>query len=112
MTRNAPIDRPGLPPSWRLALWGGIAGVLALPAVAMQFSREVNWGPGDFLAAALLLGLTGLGLELAARAPLSRRLRIAAALALVVMLLLIWAELAVGIIPQAAASPRLQIPGL
>ena len=51
MDRPASLARPGLPPSWRLALWGGIALLLVLPALAMQFTREVNWGPGDFAAA-------------------------------------------------------------
>lgn len=97
MNGEAPIDRPGLPPSWRIALWGTIAALLALPALAMQFTREVNWGPGDFLAAAILLGTTGLGLELSARAPLSRVGRVAGAATLVLALLAVWAELAVGI---------------
>lgn len=97
MDRPASLARPGLPPSWRLALWGGIALLLVLPALVMQFTREVNWGPGDFAAAAGLLGMTGLGLELAARAPLSRLGRLAAAAALVGLLLAVWVELAVGI---------------
>lgn len=97
MNDPASIDRPGLPPSWRLALWGGIAALLAIPAIAMQFTPEVNWGPGDFLAAAGLLGLTGLGLEFAARASVSRGGRLLAAGAIVLLLMLVWAELAVGI---------------
>lgn len=95
---KAAVSRPGLPPSWRLALWGGIAAVLAVPAVAMQFSREVNWGSEDFLAAAVLLGLTGLALELAAMARLGRFAKQVIAAAVIVAMLAIWAQLAVGII--------------
>lgn len=82
---------------WRHAGWGLAALVLLLPAVAMQLTSEVNWGPGDFVVAAGLLGLTGLAIEGAVRltaSPLRRAALVAGALAL---LLLIWAELAVGI---------------
>jgi hypothetical protein len=30
-------------------------GLLMIPAIAMQFSDEMNWGPGDFLVAGALL---------------------------------------------------------
>lgn len=83
-------------PSPRTLGWSLAAAILLAPAIAMAFTREVNWGPGDFAVAALLLGLTGLGLEVAARLP-RRRWRGRAALLVVVALLLIWAELAVGI---------------
>lgn len=87
----------GLGPTTRLALWGGIALLLCLPALAMLFTREVNWGPGDFVAAAGLLGLAGLGLELTARLSTTPIRRALAAGAVVAMLLLVWVELAVGI---------------
>ncbi len=76
--------------------WSLAAAILVLPAIAMQFTREVNWGPGDFLAAALLLGGTGLVLEVAAALPRARW-RSRGAIIAVAALLLIWAELAVGI---------------
>lgn len=76
--------------------WSMAALLLLAPAVAMVFSTQVNWGPGDFAAAALLLGGTGLGLELAARLP--ARARLIAAAAVAGAALLIWVELAVGII--------------
>ncbi len=37
----------------RVAL--GTAVLLLVPAVAMQFTEEVAWGLGDFVAAAVLL---------------------------------------------------------
>ena len=97
MVSDLPMNRHGLPRSWRLALWGAIAAVLALPALAMQFTREFNWGAEDFAAAALLLGLTGLGLELAARARISRAGRLAIVAGVLGLLLVVWTELAVGI---------------
>jgi hypothetical protein len=33
----------------------GTAAILLVPLVAMRFTREVNWGPLDFVAAAVLL---------------------------------------------------------
>lgn len=89
--------KPAFANPWRIIGWGLAALLLLLPAAAMQFTGEVNWGPGDFGAAAGLLGLTGLAIEGAvriARTPLRRALLITAALGLV---LVVWAELAVGI---------------
>ncbi|MGH6785889.1 MAG: hypothetical protein ACREBO_03590 [Novosphingobium sp.] len=97
MTQPAALSRSGLSPALRWALWGAIAALLALPAAAMQFTREVAWGPEDFIAAAMMLGLTGLALEATVRfvtTPLRRALTAGAIFA---SLLLVWAELAVGI---------------
>ena len=84
------------PQTIRKAGWSLAAALLALPAIAMQFTSEMNWGPGDFLAAALLLGTTGIVLEIAAALP-RRQWRSRGTVLAVAMLLLVWAELAVGI---------------
>ncbi len=76
---------------WRLA-----AAILMLPALAMLVTPAVNWGPGDFVAAAALIGLAGLGLEIAARLP-RRAWRRRGAWLVMAAALLVWAELAVGI---------------
>jgi hypothetical protein len=55
------------------------ACVLLVPLVAMQFSDEVDWSVADFVFAGVLLGGTGLLLELAARKPGNLALRLAAA---------------------------------
>ena len=71
--------------------------ILLIPLIAMQFTDEVNWTLFDFIiAGALLLG-TGLMCELAIRKINKIKYRIAICVALLVVLLLIWAELAVGI---------------
>jgi hypothetical protein len=54
------------------------AFVLLLPLVAMQFTDEVDWGLADFVFAGVLLGGTGLLLELAARKPRNIAYRAAA----------------------------------
>jgi hypothetical protein len=73
------------------------AAILLVPAVAMQFTAEVNWGPMDFVIAGALVAGTGLAYELAVRRMRSSRWRTAGGLALAAALLLVWAELAVGI---------------
>ncbi len=71
--------------------------LLLIPLIAMQFTNEVNWTLPDFIiAGALLLG-TGLICELVFRKIKIIKYRIAICAALLVVLMLIWAELAVGI---------------
>jgi hypothetical protein len=53
--------------------------ILLVPAAAMVFSEEANWGLGDFLLAAVLLAGTGFLLELAAARPGSVAFRAATA---------------------------------
>ena len=73
------------------------AFLLLIPLIAMQFTNEVNWTAGDFLAMGILLVGTGLACEVVLRKVKKTRYRIALCAALIVALLLIWAELAVGI---------------
>lgn len=70
--------------------------LLLVPAIAMQFSREVAWGPGDFAAAALLL-LTGGAAIVLSRTIGKPALRLLAGSAAVLAVALVWAELAVGL---------------
>ena len=98
MTMNGTIDRVTGALPWRWLMWGGIAGLLALPAVAMQFTDEVRWGPEDFLAMGLMLGTVGVGMEIAVRISRSLAYRMAFALSLAAGFLVLWINLAVGII--------------
>lgn len=81
----------------RLALWSLAGLLLLIPAVAMQVSAQMNWGKEDFLAAAVLIGGAGLGIELAVRLIKSRRAMMFAIAGVLAVLMLAWAELAVGI---------------
>lgn len=83
--------------SWRRWMWVGLAGLLLLPAVAMRFTAEVNWGLEDFAAAALLLGMMGGGVELASRMAVRPVWRMITGVAVVAAVALIWADAAVGI---------------
>jgi uncharacterized membrane protein YgdD (TMEM256/DUF423 family) len=71
--------------------------ILLVPAVAMRFTDEVNWGPGDFLAGGALLAGTGLAYVLTKRRIVTRPGRLLLGALLALGLLLVWAELAVGI---------------
>jgi hypothetical protein len=74
------------------------ASILSVPLVGMQFSNEVEWSLFDFVAAGGLLFGTGLTLELVARKSANIAYRVATGLACAAALLLIWINLAVGLI--------------
>lgn len=82
----------------RLALILSVAGlILLLPLVAMQFTNEVNWSVFDFVVAGILLfGICGV-IELALRKINTINQRVWVVLGILLVLFLIWAELAVGI---------------
>ena len=71
--------------------------ILLVPLIAMQFTDEVNWTLPDFVVTGVLLLGTGLMCELVLRKVKNINYRIAICVALLLALLLIWAELAVGI---------------
>jgi len=83
---------------WRALGWGAAVALLATPFVAMRFTSEVSWTASDFIFAGVLLAVIGGGFELAVRASRNSAYRAAAALALLGTLLVIWTNLAVGIV--------------
>jgi hypothetical protein len=81
----------------------GTACILSIPLIAMQFTPEVDWSRSDFvIIGALLLG-TGFTYELIARRIQNTTHRLVLGIMFAVIVLFIWAELAVGI---------LNIPGI
>jgi hypothetical protein len=74
------------------------ACILLLPLVAMQVTDEVRWGPGDFVVAGILLLGTGLLYQVAARQAGTLAYRAAVGVALGTALVLVWVDLAVGLI--------------
>lgn len=80
-----------------IGILGTVAVLLCIPLVAMQFTNEVNWTLSDFvIAGGLLLG-TGLLIETVARNIKNKKIRIGITGAILIVLALVWAELAVGI---------------
>jgi hypothetical protein len=83
---------------WRIIGWGGAAALLLTPLVAMQFSSEVDWSLSDFVVMGAMMLAVGIPLELAARFSGNVAYRLGAAVALITGFLLVWVNLAVGII--------------
>ena len=74
------------------------AFILMLPLLAMLFTDQVDWDLADFAVAGALLVGTGLVYELAARQAGNIAYRAAVGVALAAALLLVWLNLAVGVI--------------
>lgn len=82
----------------RLVVWGAAATLMVLPVLAMRFTNEVDWDPGDFMFLGILLVGVGLTYELAARLSDRRAYQAAVGIAFAAAFLSIWINLAVGII--------------
>ena len=74
-----------------------IAFLLLIPLIAMQFTNEVNWTTVDFIIAGVLLLGTGIIFNLVIRKITNTKFQIAISAAVLIILILVWAELAVGI---------------
>lgn len=88
------------------------AFILLLPLVAMLFTDEVAWEAGDFIAAAVLLFGAGLTYELIVRKSTIVAYRAAVGLAIVTAFILIWVNLAVGLIGNESNSANLMYVGV
>lgn len=97
---------------WRLALWGGAALLLLLPLVAMRFTDEVAWGALDFAVFGAMLAAACTAVELAARATEDLAYRAAVGLAVGAAFLMIWIQLAVGIIGDEGDPANLMFGGV
>jgi hypothetical protein len=88
------------------------AAVLLVPLVAMQFTDEVDWDPGDFVVAGALLFGAGLAYELVARRAATGAYRLAAGLTVATALFLVWSNLAVGLIGDEGNRANLMYLGV
>ncbi|MDQ3123780.1 MAG: hypothetical protein M3Q14_03810 [bacterium] len=82
-------------------IWAGL--ILLIPFVAMQFTDGVEWGLFDFVVIGTLIIGTGLVYDLAT-SKLNRKYWPAIATVLIAALLLVWAELAVGVFGTTLAG--------
>lgn len=80
----------------RMAMWAVVAALLLVPLLAMRFTADVRWTPFDFAAAAVLLGGAAIACELAVRV-LHGRWRIVGCAAALAVVVLLWAQGAVGV---------------
>ncbi|KYF76716.1 hypothetical protein BE20_09745 [Sorangium cellulosum] len=97
---------------WRIAVWGIAALVLLLPLIAMQFTEEVAWDLADFVIfGSMLVGACG-AYELAARVTSNNAYRAAVGVALAAAFVLVWMNLAVGIIGNEENPANLMVGGV
>jgi hypothetical protein len=71
--------------------------LLLIPLIAMQFTSEVTWSVFDFLVAGVLLLVTGLLVEGVLRTVKTKSKRLLLVSVILLILALIWIELAVGL---------------
>ncbi len=72
--------------------------LLLIPFIAMQFTDEVVWAKLDFAIMGILLLSTGLLCEFVLRKATKIKYRIVLCITILVGFLILWAELAVGIL--------------
>ncbi len=97
---NRTMQRPQPPrhPLWRLPVWGGAAVLWMTPWVAMQFTDEVRWTGMDFAVFAIMLLVACGGCELAMRVSRHPFYRAGAAVAIGTGFMMVWSNLAVGLL--------------
>ena len=90
----------------------GTAVLLSVPLLAMQVTDEVAWDLADFVLAGVLLGGTALLYSLAASRTRTTVYRAAVGLALAAALILVWVNLAVGLIGSEDDPANLMYAGV
>jgi hypothetical protein len=89
-----------------------VASILMLPLLAMQVTDQVVWDLADFAVAGALMVGTGLLYQLATRKAGEMAYRAAVGLALAAAFLLVWVNLAVGVIGSEDNPANLMYVGV
>lgn len=111
MTASSANVRGG-PAPWTRGVWAGAIVVLLAPLIAMQFTPEVNWSAADFFAMGAMLAAGCGTIELATRRTGNGAYRAAVGVAVLAAFLLIWLNLAVGIIGSEGNPANLMFGGV
>jgi hypothetical protein len=93
-------------------VWGGAALLFLAPLAAMQFTKEVVWGPLDFAVFGTMLLVACGAYELVSRRAVGLWHRAAMGLAIATAFLLVWANLAVGFIGDESDPANLMYGGV
>jgi hypothetical protein len=96
----------------RLLFWGGAALLWLLPLAAMQVTAEVDWTTSDFVIWGVMLLIAAGVCELALRASGDLAFRAGVVVAVGAAFLLVWINLAVGIIGSEDESANLMYFGV
>jgi hypothetical protein len=78
--------------------------LLLIPYVVGQVTGQFNWSRFDYIVAGVLLLGTGLAIEAVLRVVKKTSYRIALGLAILAMLVLVWIEVAVGLVGSPIAG--------
>ena len=78
--------------------------ILSIPLMAMQFTKEVNWTLSDFLIMGILLFITTFTIDFVLKKFKTLKSRLILVVATLALLILVWAELAVGIFGSPLAG--------
>ncbi|MEA1072607.1 hypothetical protein [Sphingomonas sp. LY160] len=111
MTETLPTRSHG-PNPWRMPGWTLALLLLLLPAVAMQFTDEVNWTASDFIFAAIVFGITGSLIEFMVRRSPNAAYRSGAVVAVLGLFLLVWLNAAVGLIGSENSDANAMYAGV
>lgn len=97
---------------WSLAIWVGAALLLLVPAVAMQFTSEVDWTASDFVVLGAMLSVACGAYELAARITGNTLYRAAVGIAIATAFLTVWVNGAVGMLGSEDNPANLMFGGV
>lgn len=78
--------------------------LLSIPLIAMQFTKEVNWTLSDFLIMGILLFATVFTIDFVLKKVKTFKSRLILVVGIVALLILVWAEMAVGIFGSPIAG--------
>ncbi len=81
----------------RIIAWAFIPLLLLLPLIAMTHTNEVQWNAADFAFAGFILSMAGIVYSLLTPKRKTAMFRFLCGLTIFIGIVLIWAELAVGI---------------
>jgi len=96
----------------RSLAWGGAAALLLLPWVAMQFTADVVWTAFDFALFGAMLLIACLAFEAMARVARVPAYLAASVIAIGAAFLLVWVNLAVGIVGEPEDPANLLFMGV
>lgn len=95
-----------------LIVWAGAALLLSLPLIAMQFTRDVVWTGMDFAVFGTMLLVACSTFELAMRLSGNTAYRLAVSITVAAAFVLVWVNLAVGVIGSESNPANLMFGGV
>lgn len=98
--------------TWRVVIWATAAFLLLSPLIAMQFTDQVEWDGADFILFAAMLVTAGGAVEFTVRMTGNAAYRAAVGIAIAATFMLVWINLAVGVIGSEDDPANLMYGGV